>query len=189
MPPTRRGSPAPGNVFRDSETLLKPREQTLRRPIGLIVTASLKHSFQAPGRHWKLINALLILFFLLPSLLIEPSDDPGDYDSANFEILLCIAALVLIPVGQLAWLHRSKFPLIVPAWDRYPFGSRDPLQTSFIGTWCAFAVFASAILLIARFGRRYTWTAAFLGCVFLGSFLAHIVACRVFRSRIQDPRK
>jgi hypothetical protein len=144
---------------------------------------------QAAGTHWKILNPLLIILLMaVPLYCARDVQKLDEFDSPSFAIPACVVALVLLPAIEIAWLYFSKAPFKMPAWGRSPFGSDDPLQTLFIGTWCAFAAFLSALLLVPRFGSDYIWTAAIWGCVFVGFFIAQLIAHRVFRTRIENSR-
>ena len=142
----------------------------------------MKESFKSPGTHWTIINVFLILVFTASGFL---GDKPTEFDSARFGIIFCAVVIVVIPAWTIAWLYFSKAELKTPAWNRCPFGSGDPLQTMFIGTWCGFAGFVSALAQLPRFSGRFIWTVAICGCVFLAFVIGRIVAYRLFRDRIR----
>jgi hypothetical protein len=144
-----------------------------------------KGLLQNPGTHWKVINGLLMVLFAGVPFL---ADTPGGVDTPSFAIKACVAAIVLLPAATIAWLYFQKSPFKVPGWDKSPFNSRDPLQGVFLGPWFGFAIFMGALLQVPRWGNDYLWTAAIAGCVFLGFFVARILAYRIFRGRIESSR-
>src|SRR5438270_9826042 len=95
-----------------------------------------KERFQQPGAHWKLINGLVILGFALSGFF---APEPLEFDNARYGITFCTIVVIIIPPSMIIWLNFTKSDLRRPTWDRCPFGSRDPLQLVFVGTWCALA--------------------------------------------------
>jgi len=141
----------------------------------------MKKSFQRPGAHWKFINALLIVSFACSAYLVQ---EPDGFDRPAFGIVFSIAAIVLLPLTTIIWLHFVKAPLRAPAWNRSPFGSSDPLQPVFFGPWWGFAVFFGALSLVPRLGMAYIWTAVGWGGIFLGCLTSRFLAFRLYRDRI-----
>ena len=139
-------------------------------------------SFESAGKHWRVINALLILSFVAVELL---PGTPVEFDTPMVGLVACITAIVGLPLTTIAWLYSSKSDFKMPAWDRSPFRSDDPLQKGFIVTWCAFAAFVAGVVHTLRVGERYFPTVAALGCVFVALLLSKFVAYRVFRRRLK----
>jgi hypothetical protein len=140
-------------------------------------------SFRAPGTHWTIINALLIVIFASSAFLVQ-EPEPGDFDSPAVGIAFSVAAIVLFPLATIIWLHFAKAPLRAPAWNRSPFGYSDPLQSVFLAPWWGFAALIGVFSLVFRFGMVYIWTAVGWGGVFVGCLITRFLAFRLYRNRI-----
>lgn len=148
---------------------------------GMTLGQFVKQDAHRRGAHWKVINGFLILLFLGSGFL---PGKPEEFDTARVGVTAFAVAIVLIPVTTVIWFYFTNAELRTAAWDRCPFGSRDPLQTLFICSWCALAAFVSALCQIPRFGTQYGWTAMGYGGIFLGILIGRIVIYRIFADRI-----
>lgn len=133
-----------------------------------------------------MINALLVILFFATNAFIEA--DKPESDSATVGLIGSVIGIIVLPLGTMIWLYFSKSEFRMPAWDRSPFGSADPLQSLFICTWCTLAVFVALLVRILHWGQGYFWTAIVSGSVFIGLFVTRLLAHRVFGSRIESSR-
>lgn len=136
---------------------------------------------------WFVVNFGLTIFSAIGGY---SSLSPERLRQTNPDLILCLVILGIMPLFTLGSIYysiarRKNETLRRPSLKRSPLNWwDDPLQSLFLSTVCAAALFIGSVLRLPSVGSKGFWTSAMYGAMMVGLFLGQALAYRVFRSRI-----